>query len=72
MDLQEAIRALKQQKERVEQAIAALEQYLGRGQNALLLSNQRGRKSMPAEERLQVSERMKKYWAKRRQKPSES
>ena len=34
--------------------------------------NRRGRKSMPPDERREVSERMKKYWAQRRSRKSKA
>ena len=69
MDFAEIIQFLYAQKEKLEQAIADLE-HLQRGSNshASSLSSRkgRGRKSMSAEEREEVSKRMKKYWANRR------
>ena len=71
MDLYKAIRELYEEKKRLEEAIASLEQLLeiksARGDlNLDSLRKRRGRKSMGADERRQVSERMKKYWATRR------
>lgn len=66
MDLTEIIRTLYAEKAKVEDSIAALE-ALGTGHRAGPLPvRRRGRKSMGEEERQQVSERMKKYWASRR------
>jgi len=48
------------------QALRAMER-LEPGPDGELLVNRRGRKFMPAEERQRVSERMKRYWAERRQ-----
>ena len=71
MDLLKAIRALHQEKKRLDQVIASLEelQKTGAGPEPKLL-NRRGRKSMDAEARKEVSERMKKYWAMRRKQQS--
>jgi hypothetical protein len=69
MDLYKAIQDLYAEKEKLERVIASLEE-LQRTSGALPeLPNparRRGRKSMNAEERLEVSERMKKYWESRR------
>ncbi|MCL6506876.1 MAG: hypothetical protein K6T59_07610 [Bryobacteraceae bacterium] len=70
MDLYRAIRELYEEKRRIEEAIASLEQLLASKSAAgvfdSLLKKRRGRKSMGPEERRMVSERMKKYWAQRR------
>lgn len=67
MDLRKTIQALYAQKEKLERVIAELEELQGAAQPAVPPSGmRRGRKSMPAEERAEVSERMKKYWASRR------
>ncbi len=59
MDLAAILEELHSEKRRVESAIASLESM----QNG---SRRRGRKFRGAEERQQVSERMTRYWAKRR------
>ena len=70
MDLYRTIQQLYEEKERLEHVIASLEE-LQRTAGAVPLppqsSKRRGRKSMTAEERQEVSERMKKYWENRRQ-----
>lgn len=69
MDLQPIIRILQLELERVEKAIAQLEQLQnasGNGSGDHRNKSKRGRKSMGSEERREVSERMKKYWASRR------
>lgn len=70
MDLYRTIRELYEEKKRIEQAIASLEQLLAsKGTtdvNRTVTKKRRGRKSMGPEERRLVSERMKKYWAQRR------
>ena len=73
MDLYEAIRKLCEEKARLEAIIAELEQRTGSeaAQPAAPKPRRRGRRSMGREERLQVSERMRKYWAARRKKKPE-
>ncbi|HTQ54979.1 MAG TPA: hypothetical protein VMI94_10995 [Bryobacteraceae bacterium] len=66
MDLNKAIRDLYQELEKLNEVIAALEQFESTG--TMPAPRRRGRKSMGEEERQQVSERMKKYWATRRRK----
>jgi hypothetical protein len=68
MDIYRALRELYEQKERLDKAIASLEQIQNTGVGDVKLSTRRGRKSMDEDERRQVSERMKKYWAGRRKK----
>jgi hypothetical protein len=64
MDLQQTIRQLRAEKELIELAISILEELLTtRGGD---LPKRSGRKSMPLQERREVSQRMKKYWASRR------
>jgi hypothetical protein len=69
MDLEPTIRMLKIELERVAAAIVQLEQLQNaNGNGSGTMTNpksKRGRKSMDSEERRQVSERMKKYWASR-------
>jgi hypothetical protein len=67
MDLTPTILVLRLELERVEKAIAQLEQFengTGNGSGDHH-RKKRGRKSMGSEERLAVSERMKHYWASR-------
>ena len=73
MDLRDIIRLLKIEKERFERAIAALEELQAGGGRPLpdAKPNLRGRKSMAEEERSEVSARMRRYWAKRRQSKPE-
>jgi hypothetical protein len=69
MDLYKAIQDLYAEKEKLERVIASLEelQRAAEGGQVMLRSNKRrGRKSMGDGERAEVSERMKKYWASRR------
>ena len=69
MDFYKAIQELYAEKEKLERVIASLEE-LQRNAGALLAppkpAKRRGRKSMNSEERQEVSERMRKYWASRR------
>ena len=69
MDLKKTIQDLYAEKEKLERVIASLEEL----QRAADVNSQvmgrpkrRGRKSMGSQERQEVSERMKKYWAGRR------
>jgi hypothetical protein len=66
MDLQPTIRILQLELERIEAAIAELERLQNAKSGNPSHKSNRGRKSMDSEERQQVSERMKKYWASRR------
>ena len=67
--LAQLIASLKSERQKVERAIASLEELLHSEQPAVdgeePPKRSRGRRSMGAEERRQVSERMKKYWASR-------
>jgi|HubBroStandDraft_4_1064222.scaffolds.fasta_scaffold1129129_2 hypothetical protein len=72
MDLEETIRRLKNERELVKNAIAALEELLAGGfGDRPGMPKGRGRKQMPPQERKEVSERMKKYWANRRRRQPE-
>lgn len=65
MDLQKAIQDLYEEKARIDSVIASLEKYLKQhGPNGA--KRKRGRKSMSEDERKEVSERMRTYWAARR------
>ena len=68
MDLYKAIQELYAEKEKLERVIASLEELQRAAGGAPLPKGgkRRGRKSMNAKERQEVSERMKKYWAARR------
>jgi len=72
MDLDKAIQELYREKERLELIIASLEE-LQRSAGAIPAPNKRvqrrGRKFMDPQERQEVSQRMKKYWAARRKEP---
>jgi len=64
MDLNKAIRDLHEELNKLNQVIASLEQFQSTG--TLPIPPRRGRKSMNEQERKVVSERMKEYWAGRR------
>ncbi|MDX2149190.1 MAG: hypothetical protein SFV54_00520 [Bryobacteraceae bacterium] len=67
MDLTKALSELYEERRRLDSAISALESMLtSEPANEV---RRRGRKSMGAMERLVVSERMKRYWASRREQP---
>jgi hypothetical protein len=68
VDLYKAIRMLYDEKKRLDRLIESLEdlQTHGNGSKAPAAPSRRGRRMMTAEERLQVSERMRKYWSARR------
>ena len=72
MDLDETIQVLYREKERLQLAIASLEELQGSAAAipAPTESVRRaGRKFMNPVERQEVSQRMKEYWAARRKKP---
>ena len=77
MDLYKAIRELVEERKRIDRIIATLETMLakgeipGQGQNSGSPGKRRGRKSMGADERKQVSERMSRYWASKRAEKEE-
>lgn len=70
MDIYQALRALHEEKKRLDHLIAVLEELQNAGNHiqSPALNKRRGRKSMSLEERRQVSERMKRYWAQRRER----
>jgi len=66
MDLSKTIADLYEEKIRLDKAIASLEQL---GEDPFMVAmpaQRRGRKFMSPQERLEVSERMRKYWAGRK------
>ena len=70
MDLYKAIQDLYAEKEKLERVIASLEELQRTAGSLPSLPKpvkRRGRKSMNPSERQEVSERMRKYWASRRQ-----
>lgn len=70
MDLYRAIQDLYAEKEKLERVIASLEELQRTAASVPVLlakpPKRRGRKSMSSQERQEVSERMRKYWAARR------
>jgi len=68
MDLEKSIKDLRIEKDRLDKAISILETLLAGGDidPRVVRRSPRGRKSMSAEERRVVSQRMKEYWDKRR------
>jgi len=66
MDLQKTIDFLRGEKDRLERVIASLEELQSAVTVAPPQKKRPGRKSMSAEERQEVAERMKRYWAGRR------
>jgi hypothetical protein len=72
MDIHQILSALRDEKDRLEQAIAALEGGDGRrrGRKAGLLGNgrrgRRGRRRLSAAAKKRISEMMKKRWAERK------
>jgi hypothetical protein len=69
MDIVKALRELYNEKKRLDAGIAALEARIKAsrtGSGAKSVKRRRGRKSMSAAERLEVSKRMKLYWEDRR------
>ena len=69
MDVQKTIDFLRGEIKRLERAIASLEKLRDGVTDSSAQKERPGRKSMSAEERQEVSERMKKYWSGRRKKP---
>ena len=65
MDLQKTIDFLRGEIRRLERVVASLEE-LRDGVTAAAVEKRRGRKTMSLEERLEASERMRRYWAGRR------
>jgi hypothetical protein len=66
MDLYRIIRELGQERDRLVHLIRSLEEHAG-GAARRVTGKRRGRKSMDRVARQQVSERMKRYWEKRRE-----
>ena len=67
MDYSAVIKALRSEQERIDRAIAQLE-ALNSADGVQAAKTRRLRKSMGLEERQQVAERMKRYWATRQMK----
>lgn len=65
MDLYDVIRALREERQRLDRVIAHLES-IERDAASVKEPKRRGRKSMDDRARQEVSNRMKRYWASRR------
>jgi hypothetical protein len=68
MDLYRIIQELVQERNRIQRIIDSLENA-GTGKRPPVPRKRRGRKTMDRAAREEVSERMKRYWAKRRAGP---
>jgi hypothetical protein len=68
MNINKAIRDLYEEKKRLDRIIASLEDMQRNPAVTVesVLNKRRGRKSMDEQARLEVSERMKRYWEMRR------
>jgi hypothetical protein len=67
VDLIRIIEQFYAERDRVHQAIVTLEQFQQERNATVPAPRKRGRKSMGTEERKVVAERMKTYWARKRQ-----
>jgi len=67
MNIHQAIKELLAEKERLDRAIAHLEGMQKQRGDIAPVQKRRGRKTMDAQARREVSERMKRYWETRRQ-----
>jgi hypothetical protein len=66
MDLRKTIAELYQERSRLDRVIASLEQLGVEPFPMAVAAPRRGRKFMSPEERHEVSERMRRYWAERK------
>jgi len=66
MDLGKTIAELYEEKIRLDKVIASLEQLRDEFPPEPVTTHRRGRKFMSLQERREVSERMRRYWAQRR------
>jgi len=66
MDLNKIIRELQDERDKLEQIVKSLEQLQITAGQKQEPPAKRGRRSMDPEARVEVSERMKRYWADRR------
>ncbi len=73
MDLNKIISELLEERQRLDRLVASLEQIEAElPHSKVARESRRGRKSMDAEGRAAVSERMKKYWENRRKNGASS
>lgn len=68
MDLSEIVRHLRAHRDQITEAISSLEKLSSGEKTPVTTAGRRGRKFMNPEERRQVAERMRAYWAARRSK----
>ena len=66
MDIYKIIGELVEERNRIAKIIASLEEAAGTRGSTPTARKRRGRKSMDPKARTEVSERMRRYWAKRR------
>jgi len=66
MDLRKTIAELYEEKAKLDNVIASLEQLAESSAPVSITTHRRGRKFMSPEERREVSERMRRYWAGRK------
>jgi hypothetical protein len=66
MDLQKTIDFLRGKISRLQRVVASLEELRDGVKSSAFQKNRGGRKSMSAEERREIAERMRRYWAGRR------
>jgi hypothetical protein len=66
MDVHKTLRELHAERRRIDATIASLEKRLKAAPAKPSVRKRRGRKTMSAEERRRVSERMSRYWEARR------
>ena len=73
MDLDKVIAKLQAERAKLDAIITSLEQLRRSGEAVLkpVVKKRRGRKFMNEEDRREVSERMKRYWAARRKQKDE-
>jgi len=65
LDIQSLVNELKQERDRIDQAISALE-GVGTGGRTTAAKGRRGRRHMSAEARARISKAMKARWAQRK------
>jgi hypothetical protein len=69
VDVFKALRALYEEREKLDHVIEALEEIQKNAESAAQLRQERrGRRSMDQEARRRVSERMRSYWARRKER----
>jgi hypothetical protein len=71
-DLYRIISELVEERDKLDRIITSIEQMILSGDASEPILKRRGRKSMDPAARKQVSERMKRYWAKRRTEDKET